>query len=97
MNNKAFEIAKEWYDAHGVDVNAAMDAAAKTAISMHCWQGDDVVGLEGVGGGASGGIATTGNYPGRARNGDELRADIDKAISLIPGGKKPAMRSCTAR
>ena len=88
MNNKAFEIAKEWYDAHGVDVNAAMDAAAKTAISMHCWQGDDVVGLEGVGGGASGGIATTGNYPGRARNGDELRADIDKAISLIPGGKK---------
>ena len=45
MNNKAFEIAKEWYDAHGVDVNAAMDAAAKTAISMHCWQGDDVVGL----------------------------------------------------
>lgn len=44
MNNKAFEIAKEWYDAHGVDVNAAMDAAAKTAISMHCWAGDDVVG-----------------------------------------------------
>lgn len=39
MNNKAFEIAKEWYDAHGVDVNAAMDAAAKTAISMHCWAG----------------------------------------------------------
>ncbi len=85
---QGYEYAKEVYAAHGVDVDKAMAAVAKIAISMHCWQGDDVVGCEGVGGGASGGIATTGNYPGRARNGDELRKDIDLAMGLIPGAKK---------
>jgi L-rhamnose isomerase len=55
---------------------------------MHCWQGDDIFGCESESGGASGGIATTGNYPGRARGGDELRADIDQALRLIPGAKK---------
>ncbi|MBE5766433.1 MAG: L-rhamnose isomerase [Clostridiales bacterium] len=84
----AFEFAKEWYKAQGVDVCAAMDAVAKIPVSMHCWQGDDVMGFEGDSMGASGGILTTGNYPGRARNAAELRADIEKALSLIPGTKK---------
>ncbi|MCR4578580.1 MAG: L-rhamnose isomerase [Clostridiales bacterium] len=85
---KGFEYAKEVYAAQGVDVEKAMEQAAKFAISLHCWQGDDVIGLESEAGGTSGGIQTTGNYPGRARNGDELRQDFLKAISLIPGKKK---------
>ncbi|MBR6008240.1 MAG: L-rhamnose isomerase [Clostridia bacterium] len=85
---KGFEYAKEVYAAHGVDVEKAMEQAAKFAISLHCWQGDDVIGLESEAGGTSGGIQTTGNYPGRARSGDELRQDFLKAISLIPGKKK---------
>ncbi|MBQ3078814.1 MAG: L-rhamnose isomerase [Clostridia bacterium] len=83
-----YEYAKEVYQAKGIDVDKAMENTAKFTISMHCWQGDDVVGCEGEGGGASGGIQTTGNYPGRARNGDELRQDFLKAISMIPGKKK---------
>jgi L-rhamnose isomerase len=82
-----FDYAKEVYASKGVDVESAMEKAAKTAISLHCWQGDDVVGFEG-GGGASGGIATTGNYPGRARTADELRADLDFAMPMIPGKSK---------
>ena len=85
---KGFEYAKEVYAAQGVDVEKAMEQAAKFAISLHCWQGDDVIGLESEAGGTSGGIQTTGNYPGRARSGDELRQDFLKAISLIPGKKK---------
>ena len=85
---KGFEYAKEVYAAQGVDVEKAMEQAAKFSISLHCWQGDDVIGLESEAGGTSGGIQTTGNYPGRARNGDELRQDFLKAISLIPGKKK---------
>ncbi|MCR4621004.1 MAG: L-rhamnose isomerase [Clostridiales bacterium] len=85
---RGFEYAKEVYAAQGVDVEKAMEQAAKFAISLHCWQGDDVIGLESEAGGTSGGIQTTGNYPGRARNGDELRQDFLKAVSLIPGKKK---------
>ena len=83
-----FEYAKDVYAEKGIDVENAMKKAADFAISMHCWQGDDVIGLEADAGGTSGGIQTTGNYPGRARNGDELRADFLKACSLIPGKKK---------
>ena len=72
----------------GVDTDAAMDALDATEISMHCWQGDDVIGFEGSGQELSGGILTTGNYPGRARNAEELRADYEKAFSLIPGKKR---------
>ena len=86
--NNGYVYAKEVYAAQGVDIDKAMDAAAKVPISMHCWQGDDVIGLENATGSLSGGIATTGNYPGRARTGEELRADIDKAMSLIPGALK---------
>ncbi|NLG25073.1 MAG: L-rhamnose isomerase [Clostridiales bacterium] len=100
MNEKliqaGYDYARQVYAAQGVDVDAAMEKCAKIAISMHCWQGDDVVGCEGAGGGASGGIATTGNYPGRARCADELRADAEKAISLIPGAKKFSLHASYA-
>ena len=85
---KGYEYAKEVYAAHGVDVEQAMKKCAQVPISMHCWQADDVVGCEGEGGGAGNGIATTGNYPGRARNGDEIRQDADLAMSMIPGALK---------
>ncbi len=81
-----YEAAKEAYDRVGVDVEAAMEKLAKVAISIHCWQGDDVTGFEVKEEGLfGGGIQATGNYPGRARNADELRQDADKAMSLIPG------------
>ncbi len=79
-----YEIAKEAYAAIGVDTDKALQALKQIPISMHCWQGDDVIGFDG-GGALSGGIQTTGNYPGRARTPQELMADIDKALSLIPG------------
>ena len=83
-----YRLAKEQYAELGVNTDAALKALAKIPISMHCWQGDDVVGFEPGAGGASGGILSTGNYPGRARNIRELRADLDKAFSLIPGAKR---------
>lgn len=83
-----FESAKARYAQLGVDVEAALKAAAAKPISIHCWQGDDVVGFDQPDGGASGGIQTTGNYPGRARNFEELKADFLKAASLIPGKKR---------
>jgi L-rhamnose isomerase len=79
-----YEAAKEVYQAIGVDTDAAVEALKNIPISMHCWQGDDVIGFDGAGA-LSGGIQTTGNYPGRARNPQELMADMDKALSLIPG------------
>lgn len=82
---KAYGIAKERYAAVGVDTESAIDALQKISLSLHCWQADDVVGFEPKAGALSGGIQTTGNYPGRARNIDELRADILKAASFIPG------------
>ena len=81
-----FEEAKEKYAAIGVDVQKALDTLKKIRISMHCWQGDDVLGFDSDS--LSGGIATTGNYPGRARNPEELMADIKKAYSYIPGKHK---------
>jgi L-rhamnose isomerase len=78
------EYARNLYAALGVDVDAAMDALGKTPISIHCWQGDDVNGFENQEA-LSGGIAVTGNYPGRARNAQELMDDFDKALQLIPG------------
>lgn len=86
--NKAYEAAVEVYAQHGVNVEAAMKKLSENEISFHCWQGDDVTGLEALGGGASGGIMSTGSYPGKPRSGDELRADIDKAMSLIPGKQR---------
>ena len=82
---KAFSLAKEQYAKLGVDVDAALSQLEKVKISLHCWQGDDLYGFESAGGLTDGGILTTGNYPGRARTPDELRADADKALSFIPG------------
>ena len=82
---KSYALAKERYAELGVDADAAMNRLQDVAISMHCWQGDDVGGFESAGGLSGGGIMATGNYPGRARNADELRADAAKALSLIPG------------
>ena len=84
---KNYEIAKEMYKNLGVDTDAVLERVKNISVSMHCWQGDDVGGFEGATE-LTGGIQTTGNYPGKARNGEELRADIDKAMSLIPGKHK---------
>ena len=81
---KNYEIAKERYAELGVDTDKAIETLQKTPISLHCWQADDVVGFE-SGAAASGGIQTTGNYPGKARNIEELRQDIDKVQSLLAG------------
>ena len=85
---KAYEIAKERYADLGVDTEKAMAALKKISFSLHCWQADDVSGFEKQGGELSGGIQVTGNYPGRARTMDELKADIVKAKSLIAGSHR---------
>ena len=87
MANARYESAKEIYAKFGVDTEAAIAKLSDVRISMHCWQADDVKGFEGTGA-LTGGIQTTGNYPGRARTPDELFADLDKALSLIPGTHK---------
>ncbi|MCL1786602.1 MAG: L-rhamnose isomerase [Defluviitaleaceae bacterium] len=82
--NAYYNIARERYEKLGVDTESAIKALAGIPISVHCWQGDDVAGFENVGE-LSGGIQVTGNYPGKARSPQELMADFDKAMSLIPG------------
>ena len=82
---QAYTLAKERYAALGVDTDAALQKLATIPISLHCWQGDDVIGFEDPDRSLSGGIMTTGNYPGKARTPDELRQDLDQAYSLIPG------------
>jgi len=82
-----YQSAKEIYAAQGVDTDAVLAQLKDVAISMHCWQGDDVTGFDQKGP-LSGGIQTTGNYPGKARTPEELMADIDKALSFIPGKHK---------
>ena len=82
---KAYEDAKAQYASLGVDVEQAMEKLDNLSISIHCWQADDVLGFENPGGGLSGGIQTTGNYPGRARTIEELRNDLEKVVSLVPG------------
>ena len=85
--NARYESAKEVYAKLGIDTEAALAKLQNTRISMHCWQADDVHGFEGTGA-LSGGIQTTGNYPGLPRTPDEVFADLDKALSLIPGSHK---------
>ena len=81
----AFSLAHERYAALGVDVDVALQALAKLPISLHCWQGDDVGGFETGVGALGGGLVATGHHPSKARTPEELRADLDKALSLIPG------------
>ena len=86
--HQAYEIAKERYAALGVDTDRVLTQLQNFHLSMHCWQADDVKGFEVQAGALSGGIQSTGNYPGAARNIDELRADVLKAKSLIPGNHR---------
>ncbi len=89
MNEKtrkqAYEAAKAQYAALGVNVDQAIETLNSVPISIHCWQADDVSGFENPTGDLTGGIQTTGNYPGKARNIDELRADLEKVLTLVPG------------
>ena len=88
MNNKiekSFSLARERYAELGVDVDRALKMLAQIPVSLHCWQGDDVGGFEHSGGVLGGGLVATGNYPGKARTPQELRTDLEKAYSLIPG------------
>jgi len=82
---KSFQLARERYAALGVNVERALARLEAIPISLHCWQGDDVGGFENPGAALGGGLAVTGNYPGKARTPDELRMDLAKALSLIPG------------
>jgi L-rhamnose isomerase len=84
----AYNIAKERYAILGVDTHAAIARLEKVAISLHCWQGDDVGGFENPGGELGGGLAATGNYPGKARSSEELRRDLDIVYSLLPGSHR---------
>jgi L-rhamnose isomerase len=86
--HKAYEVAKERYAELGIDTEKVLEQLQNFHLSMHCWQADDVKGFEVQAGDLSGGIQSTGNYPGAARNIDELRSDILKAKSLIPGSHR---------
>ena len=90
-----YDYAKKIYSAYGVDTEKALAALAEIPVSVHCWQGDDVKGFDGDGD-LSGGIQTTGNYPGSARNFEELKADLKKAFSLMPGKKRLNVHACYA-
>src|SRR5581483_410875 len=82
---RAYELARDRYQAAGVDTEQALKKLSSIPISLHCWQGDDVGGFETAASALGGGLVATGNYPGKARTPDELRADLDKTFSLIPG------------
>ena len=82
---QAYQLAVQRYATLGVDVQSALEQLQKISISLHCWQGDDVGGFEASGEELGGGIAVTGNYPGKARTPNELRSDLELALSLIPG------------
>lgn len=90
-----YESAKKMYAAYGVDTDAAIQKLKEAPLSMHCWQGDDVTGFD-HDGPLTGGIQTTGNYPGKARTPEQLMADMDKAMSLCPGKKKINLHACYA-
>ena len=90
-----YERAKEVYAQHGIDVEKAIKKADQKSISMHCWQGDDLIGFDGSDT-LTGGIQVTGNYPGRARNPEELRNDMAFAMDLIPGEVKANLHASYA-
>ena len=85
MDTPAYKIAQERFAAWGVDTESALQQLEGIPVSLHCWQGDDAGGFENLGRALGGGLVATGNYPGKARTPDELRADLEKAYSLIPG------------
>ncbi|MDR0560505.1 MAG: L-rhamnose isomerase [Prevotellaceae bacterium] len=85
---KSYEIAKERYAGVGVDADKALDELQQISISIHCWQADDVTGFENLGNLGGGGIQATGNYPGKARNIDEIRQDVEKVLTLVAGSHR---------
>jgi L-rhamnose isomerase len=89
----AYQLARERYAALGVDPERALARLETVSISLHCWQGDDVGGFENPGGDLTGGIAATGNYPGKARTADELRQDLDVVYSLLPGSHRLSLHA----
>jgi L-rhamnose isomerase len=93
---QAYALATEQYGAVGVDVAQAIERLAAVPISLHCWQGDDVGGFEHVADELGGGLAVTGNYPGKARTPAELRSDFELALSLIPGRHRINLHACYA-
>ena len=93
---QSYQLARDRYAALGVDTEQALKALARIPVSIHCWQGDDVGGFENAGQELGGGLAVTGNYPGKARTPQELRADFEKAISLIPGNHRLNLHACYA-
>ena len=94
--NTTYSFARETYAALGVDTEPVLQKLAAIPISLHCWQGDDVGGFEKAGGTPGGGLAVTGNHPGKARTPGELRADLDKALTLIPGKHRLNLHACYA-
>lgn len=95
MLQQRYESAKETYAKIGVDTDAAIQKLKTVPVSLHCWQGDDVTGFD-HDGPLTGGIQTTGNYPGRARTPEELFEDMDQALRLMPGKKKINVHACYA-
>ncbi|MBZ5496102.1 MAG: L-rhamnose isomerase [Acidobacteriia bacterium] len=93
---QSYRQARERYARLGVDTDRALQVLATIPVSIHCWQGDDVGGFEHHGNEPGGGLAVTGNYPGKARNPDELRCDLDMALSLIPGRHRLNLHACYA-
>src|SRR6267142_5672565 len=93
---RSFTLARERYAALGVDVSKALTQLSRIPISLHCWQGDDVGGFENTHSGLGGGLAVTGNYPGKARTPDELRSDLTQALSLIPGKHRLSLHASYA-
>jgi L-rhamnose isomerase len=93
---QAYGLAKERYATLGVDTDKALKQLARIPISIHCWQGDDVGGFENAGQQLGGGLAVTGNYPGKARTPGELRADFEQALSVIPGRHRFNLHACYA-
>jgi len=91
---RSFRLAIERYGQLGVNVDRALRALSRMPVSLHCWQGDDVQGFERSRGELGGGLAVTGNYPGRARTPDELRRDLDQALALIPGRHRLSLHAC---
>ena len=93
---QSYQLAKERYAQLGVDTDKALKQLAGISISIHCWQGDDVGGFENAGQELGGGLAVTGNYPGKARTANELRSDFEKALSVIPGSHRFNLHACYA-
>lgn len=89
----AYQLAKERYAELGVDTEKALQSLSAISISLHCWQTDDVGGFEITGGGAGGGTMATGNYPGKSRNMDEMKKDLEKVLSLLPGKHRLALHA----